>query len=76
MPDVDWCARAAALREIEFARVSGEQVSETRFGQDMVRFVSSSAEELAAAIRYADDQCAKASGKRSRYALKAQARPY
>lgn len=76
MSDVDWCARAAALREIEFARVSGEQVSETRFGQDLVRFVSSSAGDLAAAIRYAEAMCAKASGNPGRYALKSRARPY
>ncbi|MGQ3671794.1 hypothetical protein ACT6QG_05295 [Xanthobacter sp. TB0136] len=76
MADVDWCQRAKDLREIEFARVSGQQVAESRFGQDMVKFVSANAEDLAAAIRYAEDQCAKASGKRSRFAMAARARPY
>lgn len=73
---IDWCARLEQLREIEFARVSGEMVEESRFGSDMVRFATGSASELSAAIRYAERMCAKANGQRSRFALSARARPY
>lgn len=73
---VDWCVRAAKLREIEFARLSGEMVTESRFGADMVRFAESSSADLQRAIEYADRQCAKMIGKRSRFALAARARPY
>lgn len=77
MPDpIDWCARAATLREIEFARLSGESVEETRFGEDMVRFAKVSSSELAAAIQYAERMCAKSQGKRTRFAMSARARPY
>lgn len=73
---IDWCARAATLREIEFARLSGESVEETRFGEDMVRFAKVSADELAKAIQYAERMCAQSQGKRTRYAMSARARPY
>lgn len=73
---VDWCARVEKLREIEFARVSGDMVEETRFGPDMVRFVTGTAAELANAIQYAERMCAKAKGQRTRFALAARARPY
>jgi len=74
--EIDWCARASQLREIEFARVSGDMIEEARFDSDMTRFVKASAAELKSAIQYADRQCAKSQGKRSRFALAARARPY
>ena len=74
--DIDWCARVTQLREIEFARVSGDMLEEARFGSDMARYTKVSASDLAAAIQYAERQCAKSQGKRSRYALAARARPY
>lgn len=74
--EIDWCARVSQLREIEFARVSGGQVSETRFGPDMVRFLEVSDAELQRAIRYAETQCRTANGKRSRYAMAARSRAW
>lgn len=74
--EINWCDRVTQLREIEFARVSGEMVEEARFGADMVRYARASNADLSAAIQYAERQCAKSRGKRSRYALAARARPY
>jgi len=73
---INWCERAEKLREIEFARLTGEGIEETRFGEDFVRFTKVSADELAAAIRYAERMCAQTQGRRTRFAMSARARPY
>jgi hypothetical protein len=73
---INWCERAEKLREIEFARLTGESVEETRFGEDMVRFTKVTAAELATAIQYAERMCAQSQGKRTRFAMSARARPH
>lgn len=78
--DIDWCARAAKLRKVEEAMLSGEVVSEARFGEDMTRFAqAASLADVTRALNEALRNCAIARGERPerrRYALKARARPY
>ncbi|MBB3937925.1 hypothetical protein [Aureimonas phyllosphaerae] len=77
--DVDWCARAAKLRRVEEAILSGEMVTEARFGADMTRFASASLADVTAALNEALRRCAESRGekpRRTRYAIPARARPY
>lgn len=77
--DFDWCARATKLREVESAILSGEMVTEARFGSNMTKWASASLSEVRAEINYASQQCAIQNGekpKRMRYAISGRARPY
>lgn len=76
MAEIDWCARAAQLREIEMAMLAGEMVEEARFGADMTRWTKASLTDVQAALRIAERRCDRLSGKRTRYAISGRARPY
>lgn len=80
MPDdFDWCARAIKLRQVESAILSGEMVTEARFGTNMTKWATAPLSEVRAAIDYAAQQCAIQNGekpKRTRYAISGRARPY
>ncbi|WP_019998724.1 hypothetical protein [Aureimonas ureilytica] len=77
--EIDWCARAAKLRRVEEALLTGEMITEARFGSDMTRFANASLAEVTRALNEALRRCAQARGetvRRTRYALPARARPY
>lgn len=78
--ETDWCARAAKLRKVEEALLSGEVITETRFGMDMVRWAETAKlSEVKAALDEAIRNCAISRGEtpgRRRYAMRARARPY
>lgn len=79
VPVVDWCARAAKLREVETAMLSGEMVTEARFGQDMTRFAGSGLAAVTAALTEAMRECLIERGeapRRTRFAIKGRMRPY
>lgn len=78
--DIDWCARAAKLREVELALLTGEMVEEARFGSDMTRFAkAASLTDVKKALDEAMKNCTISRGERparTRYAMAARARPY
>lgn len=76
---VDWCARAAQLRLVEMALLSGEMVTEARFGPDMTRFANASLGDVTKALNEALRLCAISRGERparTRYAISGSFRPY
>lgn len=77
---IDWCARAAKLREVEAALLTGEMVTEARFGADMTRYANASLAEVTKALNEALRNCAISRGERparSRYAISGRmTRPY
>lgn len=77
---VDWCARAVKLRKVEEALLSGEMVTEARFGADMARYATAKLSEVQSALNYAIKQCQISRGekpKRTRYAMRGRmSRPY
>lgn len=79
-PDVNWCERAAKLRKVEEALLSGEMITEARFGTDMVRWAESAKlADVKTALDEAIRNCAISRGERlgrRRYALKARMPPY
>lgn len=80
MPDpVDHCAEAADLRRIKKELITGRAVSETRFGEDFIRYTKADLGRLDALIAEADRLCSIDTGsnkKRTRYAMGARFRPY
>lgn len=80
MPDqIDWCARAAKLREVEMALLTGEMVTEARFGTDMMRYANASIAEVRRALDEAIRNCQLSRGERperKRYAMRGIMRPY
>ena len=77
---VDWCARAARLREVESALLAGEMVTEARFGADQIRYANASLSDVQSALNHAIKQCQISRGekpKRTRYAVRGRmTRPY
>jgi len=76
---IDWCDRAAKLVQVEMALLTGEMITEARFGADMSRFGTASLEQVKRAKEEAIRNCQISRGerpKRTRYALAARARPY
>ena len=76
---VDPCVEAADLRRVRRDLITGQAVSETRFGEDMVKFTRADLGRLDTLIAEADAQCAIQRGekpKRRRYAMGARFRPY
>ncbi|MBP0440679.1 hypothetical protein J5Y06_18675 [Tianweitania sediminis] len=76
---IDWCARAAKLVEVEMAMLTGDMITEARFGADMTRFSSASLDQVKRAKNEAIRNCQISRGetpKRVRYAKLARARPY
>ena len=85
MPDtpdplaVDWCARAGKLREVEMALLSGDMVTEARFGTDMTRYANASIAEVRRALDEAIRNCQISRGEmpaRRRFAARGIMRPY
>lgn len=85
MPDeidplnVDWCARAAKLRQVEMALLSGEMVTEARFGEDMAKYATASLATVKIELDRALQKCAISRGerpRRTRYAIRGTMRPY
>ncbi|MCW4114751.1 hypothetical protein NPA31_007215 [Aurantimonas sp. MSK8Z-1] len=77
--EIDWCARAAKLRDVEMAMLSGEMVTEARFGTDGVKYATATLQEVKRDLDIALRNCAVARGEapaRTRYALRPVARPY
>lgn len=76
---VDWCARAVKLRKVEEALLTGEMVTEGRFGEDMARYAHASLSEVQRALNEAIRNCQKARGEtpaRTRHATSGRMRPY
>lgn len=63
---VNWCERAAKLRRVEEALLSGEMVTEARFGSDMTKFATASLADVKKAVDEAIDNCAISRGERPR----------
>ncbi|MEV4609764.1 hypothetical protein MRBLMR1_004863 [Neorhizobium sp. LMR1-1-1.1] len=76
---VDWCARAIKLRKVEEALLSGEMVTEARFGEDMSRYTNASLVEVQRALNEAIRNCQISRGEkpaRIRFAARGIMRPY
>lgn len=77
---IDWCERAAKLRQVETALLSGEMITEARFGSDMTRFAGASLGDVTKALNEALRQCAISRGEqpaRTRFAMSGRmTRPY
>ena len=76
---LDWCARAAKLRKVEEALLTGEMITEARFGLDMMRYATASLGEVRRALDEAIRQCQISRGetpRRTRYAVSGRMRPY
>lgn len=79
MAGIDWCAKAAALRERYEALRDGDGIAEARFGEDTVKYSKADLGLLLADLREAERLCALASGekpRRRRYAATGRMRPY
>lgn len=85
MPDendplaIDWCARAAKLVEVELALLTGDMLTEARFGEDMSRFANASLDQVKRAKDEAIRNCLISRGqtpKRTRFAIRGTMRPY
>lgn len=79
LDEIDWCARAAKLREVEMALLTGEMVTEARFGTDMMRYANASIAEVRRALDEAIRNCQISRGERperKRYAMRGIMRPY
>ena len=76
---VDWCARAVKLRKVEEALLSGEMMTEGRFGEDMMRYSTASLDQVQRALEEAIRNCQIARGekpKQRRHAISGRFRPY
>lgn len=67
----DPCAVLTELRKAQLAIATGESVAMTRFGQDEVRFTATSSARLDKLIVTYEGLCAKAQGRRNRFAARA-----
>lgn len=77
--NVDWCARAVKLRKVEEAMLSGEMLTEGRFGEDMQRFSTATLADVQRALNEAIRNCQIARGekpKARRHAISGRFRPY
>lgn len=76
---VDWCARAVKLRKVEEAMLTGEMLTEGRFGEDMMRYSTASLADVQRALNEAIRNCQIARGekpKARRHAISGRFRPY
>lgn len=78
MPDIDWCARAEALRARYEALRDGTANSEVRFGEDHIRKVKADLSLILADLHDAERRCAESQGGRvrRRFAATGRMRPY
>ncbi|MBX8803219.1 hypothetical protein HBA92_21050 [Ochrobactrum sp. MR28] len=77
--NIDWCSRAKKLREVEMALLSGEMITEARFGNDMAKYASASLADVRRALQEATEKCKLTLGERprpTRYAMRGRFRPY
>ncbi len=76
---IDWCARAVLLRKVEEALLTGEMITEARFGQDMARYANARLDDVKRALDEAIRNCQISRGeapRRTRYAISGRMRPY
>ncbi|MQB19648.1 hypothetical protein DXT90_03260 [Agrobacterium tumefaciens] len=76
---VNWCDRAIKLRKVEEALLSGEMLTEARFGQDMMRYANVSLSDVQRALNEAIRNCQIERGKKPkarRHAISGRFRPY
>ena len=76
---VDWCARAVMLRKVEEALLTGEMITEARFGEDMARYANARLDDVKRALDEAIRNCQRLRGetpRRTRYAISGRMRPY
>jgi hypothetical protein len=76
---VDWCARAVKLRKVEEAILTGDMVTEARFGEDMAKYANANIGDVKRALDEAIRNCQISRGevpKRTRYAISGRMRPY
>lgn len=76
---IDWCARAVKLREVEMALLTGDMVTEARFGTDMTRYANASIADIKRALDEALRNCQISRGEtpqRVRFAARGIMRPY
>ena len=79
MPIEPPCDRAERLRGIREALITGVAVTETRFGEDAVKFAKADMVALNREIAAAEAACAASMGERpkpKRFAMGARFRPY
>lgn len=79
MPTEDPCTRARRLQAVREALVTGEAVTATRFGEDMVQFAKADLGALEREIRAACAECSRMLGetpKRRRHAMGARFNRY
>ena len=78
MAEKNWCQEAIELRQLRRDIATGQAVSETRFGEDLVKFAKADPAKLDQLIAEADRECDAASGKttRRRFAIGVRHRPY
>lgn len=69
--EIDYCAEAARLREIYTEHISGEGISEARFGEDAVRYGRYDKAALLAEVRRLEDLCSQSQGSKPRRRAKA-----
>ena len=76
---VDWCAYAVKLQKVEMALLTGEMVTEARFGTDMMRYADASLKEVQQALEKAMTNCRISRGetpRRLRFPARGIMRPY
>ena len=74
-----WCSRALKLQQVELALISGEMVTEARFGSDMMRYANASLADVQRALADAKNKCMISRGlkpARTRFAKRGVMRPY
>lgn len=79
MPVEPPCDRAERLRGIRDALITGDAVTETKFGEDAVKFAKADMAALNREIAAAEAACAASLGerpRRKRFAMGARFRPY
>lgn len=76
---IDWCARAVKLRRVEEALLTGEMMTEGRFGEDMMRYSTASLDQVQRALNEALRNCQIARDEKPkirRHAISGRFRPY
>lgn len=67
----DYCAEAEQLRQIYREFITGEGISEARFGEDATKFRNYDKPALLAEIKRVEDLCAASQGQKPRRRAKA-----
>lgn len=74
----DWCTEADRLRDVYETVRDGGKITESRFGEDFIKYQSADLERIERDLKYAETMCATggASTARRRYAGRISARRY